>query len=152
MKKNDLTKFKKVFKEIKVIADHSVKVGVSQDAGIYDNGLTIAEVGEFHEFGTKRGIPRRSFLRGPLLTRQATINKFVKNGWKNILEGKSSAMTQLNKLGVLGESISKESFKTQGYGDWKALDPRTIEAKGSSKILQDTGKLVQSIHYWVAKD
>ena len=150
MKKNDLTKFKKVFKEIKVIADHSVMVGVPKDVGMYPNGQTVEEVGTKHEFGL--GVPRRSFLRMPFSKERPTINKFIKHSWEKITEGRGNALTELNKLGQLGESISRDAFKSQGYGDWKELDPRTIAAKGSSKILQDTGKLVQSIHYWVAKD
>lgn len=150
MKKNDLTKFKKIFNEIKQSRNHSINIGLPKDVGEYPNGQSIVEVGERHEFGL--GVPRRSFLRMPLILQQQTINKHLKYSWKQIVEGKSSAIRQMNILGTVGQNISKDAFKTQGFGKWEGLSEETKEAKGSSKILFDSGRLVQSVTYWVAKE
>lgn len=150
MKANDLTEFKKVFNEIQEARKHAINIGLPKDVGTYDNGQSILEVGERHEFGL--GVPRRSFLRMPLIVNQETINKHLKYSWKQIVEGKSTAIKQFNILGTVGQNISRDAFKTQGYGKWKDIDEKTKEQKGSSKILFDTGRLVQSVTNWISKN
>jgi hypothetical protein len=44
-------------------------------------------------------------------------------------------------LGVMGEETVQEAFATGGFGQWPALRPRTIQRKGSSRILIDSAQL-----------
>ena len=67
MKPNDLNQLREITKQIKLATTHEVNVGIPKDIGSYPNGLSIVEVGTFHEFGTKKGVPRRSFLRMPFI-------------------------------------------------------------------------------------
>ena len=149
MKINDLTELKRLTKEIKELTTKEVKIGISGDVGTYEDGTKIVEVGKTHEYGL--GVPRRSFLRMPMLQKQDLINAYIKQGWNSILNGNSPAITELNKVGMVGQEVSKGAFATGGYGTWKKLNPQTIKAKGSSEILIDTSKLVNSIHSWVVK-
>lgn len=51
-------------------------------------------------------------------------------------------------LRFLAEEISdyeSEVFATQGFGTWGALDPDTVRAKGSGRVLVDTGDLLASL-------
>jgi lipopolysaccharide export system protein LptC len=57
----------------------------------------------------------------------------------------------LNKVGLIAQNISQTAFKNQGYGQWQDISEDTKEKKGSSKILFDTGRLVQSVSFWVVK-
>lgn len=148
MKINDLTELKKITKQIKELTTKEIKIGIAADVGTYKDGTKIVEVGRWHEYGLGDN-PRRSFLREPMIQKQATIQKHIKEGWVNILSGKSTAIKELGKLGIVGEEISKGAFATGGYGKWEKLKPQTIKAKGSSEILIDEAKLLNSIHNWI---
>jgi len=149
MKPNDLTQIKNISKQIRLMKKTAVKVGLPTDVGQYPNGQSILEVGQRHEFGL--GVPRRSFIRVPFAKETPKIQKSIKDGYKNIING-GDTIKNLNKLGIIGQNISRNSFKNQGYGEWKDIKESTKEAKGSSKILFDTGKLVQSVQYWIVKE
>ena len=148
MKINDLTELKKITKQIKELTTKEIKIGIAADGGTYKDGTKIVEVGRWHEYGLGDN-PRRSFLREPMIQKQATIQKHIKEGWVNILSGKSTAIKELGKLGTVGQEISKGAFATGGYGKWEKLKPQTIKAKGSSEILIDEAKLLNSIHNWI---
>ncbi|MGJ0377353.1 hypothetical protein [Aliarcobacter cryaerophilus] len=153
MKINDLTELKKITKQIKELTTKEIKIGISADVGTYTNkdgsvGPKIVEVGRWHEYGLGDN-PRRSFLREPMIQKQATIQKHIIEGWGNILSGKSTAIKELGKLGMVGQEISKGAFATGGYGKWEKLKPQTVKRKGSSDILIDKSKLVNSIHNWI---
>lgn len=147
MKVNDLTELRKITKEIKELTTKEIKIGISADVGTYDDGTKIVTVGRRHEYGL--GNPRRSFLRVPMIDKQFIIEKHIKEGWGNILSGKSTAIKELGKLGMVGQEISKGAFSTGGYGKWEKLKPQTVKRKGSSEILIDKSKLVNSIHNWI---
>ena len=153
MKINDLTELKKITKQIKELTTKEIKIGISADVGTYTNkdgsvGPKIVEVGRWHEYGLGDN-PRRSFLRVPMIDKQFIIQKHIIEGWGNILSGKSTAIKQLGKLGIVGQEISKGAFATGGYGKWEKLKPQTVKRKGSSEILIDKSKLVNSIHNWI---
>jgi hypothetical protein len=149
MKPNDLTQLREITKQIKIATNHEVNVGIAKDVGRYPNGLSIVDVGRKHEFGI--GVPRRSFLRMPFIVNQKIIDKAVATSWKKIVEGKSPTIKEFGILGIIGQNISKDAFATGGFGKWEKLNPSTEKAKGSTEILLDTGKLVQSITNWVVK-
>lgn len=51
-------------------------------------------------------------------------------------------------LSMIGDELVdhvEEAFVTGGFGEWAPLDPATIRAKGSSRILVDTGGLLASL-------
>ncbi|MCT7432475.1 hypothetical protein N5T66_04210 [Aliarcobacter cryaerophilus] len=148
MKVNDLTELRKITKEIKELTTKEIKIGIAADVGTYDDGTKIVTVGRWHEYGLGDN-PRRSFLRVPMIDKQFIIQKHIKDGWSNILSGKGTALNELGKLGMVGQEISKGAFSTGGYGKWEKLNPQTIKRKGSSEILIDTSKLVNSIHNWI---
>ena len=148
MKINDLTELKKITKQIKELTTKEIKIGISADVGTYDDGTKIVTVGRWHEYGLGNN-PQRSFLRVPMIDKQFIIQKHIKEGWVNILSGKSTAIKELGKLGIVGQEISKGAFATGGYGKWEKLNPQTVKRKGSSDILIDKSKLVNSIHNWI---
>ena len=84
-----------------------------------------------------------------MIDKQFIIQKHIKDGWNSILSGKNTALNELGKLGIVGQEISKGAFATGGYGKWEKLKPQTVKRKGSSEILIDKSKLVNSIHNWI---
>lgn len=134
------------FKVIKEALKDSYKtrVGLLGQKGSEDRGgMTNADIGLVHEFGSiTRGIPRRSWLRKPL---EENIMKWVKSHaeeYKQLME-KNDLKKWYAMLGIEAERIIQEAFAT-GY-DWKPLSPKTIEKKGSDKILIDTSELRRSV-------
>ena len=149
MKQNDLSQLRDLTKQIKIATTHEVNIGIAQDVGQYPNGEKIVDVGRRHEFGI--GVSRRSFLRMPFIVNQNIIDKAIVTSWKKIVDGKSQTIKEFGILGIVGQNISKDAFATGGFGKWEKLKPATEKAKGSSEILLDTAKLVQSITNWVVK-
>jgi hypothetical protein len=148
MKKNDLELLNKITKNMKIAKNTAVKVGIASDVGSYNNGQSILAVAERHEYGL--GQARRSFIRTPMIKETPKIQKALKQGFLSIQKG-GDTLVNLNKLGIIAQNISQNSFKNQGFGEWKDIRESTKKAKGSSKILFDTGRLVGSIKYWTVK-
>lgn len=89
-------------------------------------------------------IPERSFLRGGFDSKHEKILDKAKDILPLILDGKIGADTFLNMVGLELEGAIK------GYAvDLKspANHPFTLERKGTSNPLVDSGNLVDSIHY-----
>lgn len=148
MEKNNLDLLNKIAKNMKLAKNTAIKVGVPSDVGSYENGQSILDVAQKHEYGL--GTARRSFIRTPMTKETPKIQKALKSGFLSIQKG-GDTIQNLNKLGIIAQNISKNSFKNQGYGEWTDIKESTKKAKGSSKILFDTGRLVQSIKFWTVK-
>ena len=124
-----------------------VKVGLpSEKIGgkVYGDGTSILQVGIWHEYGTKH-IPMRSFIRAPFVTKREEVNTYIATQFNAVFENGVDAEIALGRVGVKGMNICKGAFRERGYGDWKALKPATIKAKGSDAPLVDTGVLRNSI-------
>ena len=109
------------------------------------SGLTVVDVGTFHEFGAE-GIPQRSFLGDTVDLNRQTYDQIISRLIYNIMLGKMNAK---NGLELFGLRVVKDVQKRIADG----IDPEnadsTIAAKGSSKPLVDTGQLRQSITFVV---
>jgi len=124
-----------------------VNVGII-DAGKHsESGLTVAEVGNYNEFGTTR-IPERSFMRSTIKEKRKEIVKLQEKLLRKIQSGD---MNIDQALGLLGSFIAGEI--TQKIVDIKSPpnNPYTIKKKGSSNPLVDTGQLKNSITWEVDK-
>lgn len=137
--------------KVKMIA----KIGIlGDDANRTDDetGVTNAEIGLTHEFGSKDGnIPRRSFLEDPLIIKKDEINKTI---GKLIIEHltEPNGMAKIfKKVGIEAERVIQEAFASGGFGTWVNLDKKTIKRKGSSSKLIDKGELRKSISSGVEK-
>ena len=109
-----------------------------------DAGVTNAEVGAAHELGLLAHVPERSFLRMPL---EEKLGEWIEKNLDNFRAclKKGDLKPWFVKVGFAAEKIVDEAFETGGFGKWPKLSPKTIAAKGSLKILQDTGQLRSSI-------
>lgn len=142
-------KFLKLFKRAK---HDAVVVGVigNEASTTYDGtSVTVAQVANAHEFGTKH-IPRRSFLRDGLQRKEAQVKRYIALQAKRVfLEKKMDQHKALTRIGlyVVGQ-LQKNIAEGGGF---KPLHPETIRRKGSSKPLIDTGQLRRSIASEVRK-
>lgn len=107
--------------------------------------INLVRLGTVHEFGVpKKNIPSRPFMRQTFDSNISKIEKFIKRKQSEVFRGKISGLTALNSLGVFYTGKVKETIKN---GSFKALSPKTIKKKGSSKPLIDTGRLRNSIDH-----
>jgi hypothetical protein len=132
-----------------------VRVGVlaSQGGGgtTEDGKITMVELAAIHEYGSPAaGIPQRSFIRRALAWNSGPwLPAFVSKLAKGVLVGK---MSEERALEILGARAVAEVKKTiTGSEIPPPLRPATIAAKGSSRPLVDSGRLLGSISYEVKK-
>jgi hypothetical protein len=109
---------------------------------------TNPEIGKTHEFGSAlRNIPRRSFLRMPILTKlPEEIQKTSTETWQKVLE-QFGFEHFLNTIGLLALGVIEDAFRTHGFGTWAKLKASTIRRKGNANILTETAQLRKSITY-----
>lgn len=107
--------------------------------------LTMATLAAIHEYGVETeqvSIPERSFLRSWYDERKVDVEKAIFATSLTLLTGGEDERKALERLahGFAGEVQTKIRD-----GIPPALAQSTIDAKGSSKPLIDTGQLRQSI-------
>ena len=155
--------FKKIMREVRKLAAEKrphVKIGVmgpkaSEKKQVKTDGaksstlsgLTNVEVATFHEFGGEGGRPpERSFLRSTM-TENASSYVELANKIKD--EIFSAKMTSEKGLAIIGMKIVSDVKKNIRAGIKPDLAQSTINAKGSSTPLIDTGQMLNSITYAV---
>lgn len=137
----------KILKALKTPA--SVRVGIlGAKVQRQGGGLTNAQIGAQHEFGTTR-LPVRSFLRLPLTTllgkrleESGALDKAALA--KVIAEG--SPREWLERVGVLAEGLVIEAFATSGFGTWIQSN---MTRKKVQQTLVESGQLRDSITHEV---
>lgn len=103
-------------------------------------GLTVADVGRFQEFGL--GVPQRSFIRGWFDESQDFIRETLRSQMKLVVAGKLTSEKAMNRIALAFEGSVKQRI-ARGVGP--ALARSTVLAKGSSKQLIDSGQLRSAV-------
>ena len=106
----------------------------------------MAELGAVHEFGSDN-IPQRPFLR-PVVSEKKHA-RAIRKTYKGMRTLKKASIEQ--SLGAAGEKAVNIAQKRIADGIEPANAQSTIDAKGSSKPLIDTGRMRQSIT-WKLED
>ncbi len=125
-----------------------VKVGIQEDAGQHKgegDQLSVADVASFHEFGTDT-VPQRSFIRAPIQDGKVALQNLQATLLRRVILG---SKTTEEALGLIGEAAQAEMINAINAGISPELEQSTINAKGSSTPLIDSGQLKQSIRYKV---
>lgn len=135
---------------MKAMKKQHVAVGVlanSATGRIYKSGANVLQVAAANEFGTVK-IPQRSFLKMPQDLKQKELNAFINKQLFKVLDG-MQVEKGLGLIGTYAVNLSQDAFATGGFGKWTPLEASTIDNKGSSGILIDTGVLKNSVSYEV---
>jgi hypothetical protein len=122
-------------------------VGIHEAEGSVDHGdgVTVAEIGEFHEFGL--GVPRRSFIADWADEGKAEHDDQLRKMAIAIVKGSvPSARVGLERLGNL--YVGEVQRRIAGRID-PPLEQATIDRKGSSVPLIDKGILRSSVTFKV---
>lgn len=130
-----------------------VKVGVLASKGgsakHEDGKLSLIEIAAIHEFGLGSS-PERSFIRHTFIVRVAEdLAKKTAELARAVIMDRVAPMRALEMLGMWGASEVKKTITEDDIPP--PLAQSTIDAKGSSKPLVDTGLLKNSISYEVVE-
>jgi phage gpG-like protein len=108
--------------------------------------ISNSELAVIHEFGSEsRNIPPRSFLRMPLEEKQKDLVKSMGGTMAQDAFERGDYKGVFKLLGAAATKIVDDGFATGGFGKWAALKQQTIDRKGSSAILIDTGQLRRAV-------
>jgi hypothetical protein len=122
-----------------------VTIGIHSDDAQHTHGtgegLTIGDIGAFHEFGTQT-VPQRSFIRGWFDERQDFIAETLHKQLQAVVAGKRPVEQAAERVALAFEGDCKARIARNIP---PPLAPATIKAKGSSVALIDTGQLRASI-------
>ena len=156
-----------------LMKDYKLRVGIIGEkahATGHKGNATNAEIGSFHEFGTKN-MPKRSFLLAPLEHNLDFTNSDMKPMRKVLFKqffDKGAPKKFFYALGAKAMEVINEAFETQGWSGgagWAPLSEATLRGRMSKikskkkreelyhnhKILQDTGKMKNSISFKVLR-
>lgn len=144
--KIDDRRLRAFFKRIKpMLKGVSVTVGVQgkEAESEYEDGTPTVVVAAVHEFGSNDGrIPSRSYLRSTYDENRRKYEQMVAKEARNVAKGVGTAKQAMFKT---GETLRADIISKIKGGIPPPLSQRTIDAKGSSVPLIDTGQLIASI-------
>lgn len=142
--------------QLKVLDGLAVKVGILGTGQLHDRAatdagepITVAQLAAVHEFGSpKRRIPERSFLRSAIDESAETLKRTAVNVARNVAAGKLTATQAATRLGLVAQAKVQRKIVD---GPFAPNAPMTVERKGSSRPLIDTGQLRQSVSFEVVE-
>jgi hypothetical protein len=118
-----------------------ITAGIHEAEGSADHdGLTNAELGSIHEFGTG-DIPQRSFIRAWMDENQSLINEWVVDATNAVLAGEDPEGAT-ERVALQMESGIKDRLLS---GISPALDPGSKRGKEGGVPLIDSSQLLGSI-------
>jgi hypothetical protein len=122
----------------------NVTVGIHPEEGAQAAGTaTLATVANVHEFGApSQGIPQRSWLRATVDQERARIIS-AQRKWGQAVARR--AISPIRGAALVGQTVETMVKKRILGGIDPPLEDATIDRKGSSKPLIDTGQFLQSI-------
>lgn len=161
----DTSTWERIQKAVASLAEKQVRVGIigskaaeehketkgSGDADGDGPGLTNVEIAIIHEFGTSlvwlHPIPARPFVSGAMKQAKAIaeLEQLNAKAAAAVMSGKMTAETALGLIGAWGKGTVQDYVTKQDIPP--PLAPATIEAKGSTKPLVDTGQLVGAVDW-----
>ena len=141
------------------VEDEGVNVGWFEDQ-TYEDGLPVAKVARWNEFGTKAGIPERPFMRRTKMEHEKEWIELLKTLVQRELDKEKGtnidkALQKFGEIvkGDIQETILRGGFKKNSditiNGGWirrKGGKAFYVEGKGANSIpLVDTGVMISSI-------
>jgi phage gpG-like protein len=133
-----------LFTDVEVVVGIMGAEAVDREPG---DDLNLVEIAAVHEFGApSRNIPQRSFLAATFEEKQQQLAETVMRLADKISRGRIKFERVHEQLGLLGEKWVREKIDSRIS---PPLKKATIQRKGSSKPLFDTGRLYHSIRYEV---
>lgn len=163
--KNDV--WKRILRDVKGLDKFSAHVGilaskggaevpakksVDPTSGEVVGELSLLQIAAIHEYGSKRaGVPERSFIRRTFNVKRDELVKLCARLCREVITRGMAVEKAYALLGQWGAAEVKKTI-TEAEGVPPPNAPSTILAKGSTRPLVDTGRLVGAIAYEVVAD
>lgn len=125
------------------VEDDGVNVGWFEDQ-TYEDGLPVAKVARWNEFGTKAGIPQRPFMRRTMMKHEKEWIETLKTIVQKEID-KDKNINIDKALKKFGEIVKGDIQETILEGGFVKNAPSTIRRKGHNTPLVDTGVMISSI-------
>lgn len=125
------------------VEDDGVNVGWFEDQ-TYEDGLPIAKVARWNEFGTKAGIPQRPFMRRTMMKHEKEWIETLKTIVQREID-KDKNINIDRALKKFGEIVKGDIQETILEGGFVKNAPATVKKKGFNMPLVDTGVMISSI-------
>jgi len=145
MKIRDENRIPELIHELEYLANHKIEIGMLSGE-VRSEVLMIATVHEYGVTTDKVNIPERSFIRAGFDENVDDIDKAAKTLLDGVLRGRTTGEAMLEALGGMITS------KLQEYATDLSEPPNhpvTIERKGSSNPLKDSGEMIDKINWRV---
>lgn len=133
----------RIKKQVAMMSNVALTVGIQSDAGVNDEGTSIALYAYYNEFGTDR-IPERPFIRSTADEQRTKWNGLLDRVFQNALDGKGNMLTNLKLVGEVAQKDIQRKITTLRE---PPNAPSTIERKGSSNPLIDVGTMRGAIRW-----
>lgn len=137
--------FQKIIENLRHAGGSYVAVGVQGDDKREDSKATNSDVANWMEYGTVN-VPERSFMRSTFDEQLPAIHELKAKLLNQVIAGK---VTVKQGLGLIGAFLTGKIQAKISSNVPPPLAQSTIDAKGSSVSLIDTGQLRQSITWTV---
>ncbi|HEY4723550.1 MAG TPA: hypothetical protein VII92_16975 [Anaerolineae bacterium] len=142
-------RFARVMRELGTFRGYTIKVGYQDNGETSDDGTPTVAIAIFNEFGTSDGkIPPRPFLSSAIDSAHDEIRERFKVELDSILADERSAIQAAKRLGIFGVQLVKQRIRDSTSWAEPNADT-TIDRKGSSKPLVDTGEMLNSVTWIV---
>lgn len=149
IKEKGKSEWKKATKELEKLKDAYVSVGLHEDAGAYDSGVSVVQVGLWNEFGTETA-PERSWLRSTVDEHAGDLNRWRVELLKKIMAGEETAEHALETLGFRVRELVRNKINSNVP---PPNAPSTIAAKHRAGVaphtLVNSTLLSRSVEYKV---
>lgn len=143
--------WKRIVKKTRFLNGKEIRAGVLSSAGTEANGVPIAQVGAFNEYGTKAS-PRRPWdvPARPFLSQTTDEKKGWQNNVTNAVDRIIGGAEVIGELNTVGEKMKTDIKDVFGrVSKFQRLKPSTIQKKGHNLPLLDSGALYDAIDYEV---
>lgn len=131
---------------LKDLAKLEVRIGFQHGQATEEDGTDICDVAAWNELGTVNS-PSRPFLRKSVDENEEKINHFLQAKKADLLRGVPAEQI-FKEIGLFQKDLIQEKITEGSFTPNAQL---TIQKKGSTKPLIDTGRMRQSVNYVVKK-
>lgn len=143
----DFSKIEALATEIERLSQKHVVVGIPESKNARNDGTTNATIAAVHEYGSPdKGIPERSFFRASFAENSEKYKTISARDFEKVLKGELTPKVALERLGSVAAGDVKAYIRK---GQFTPLKQETINRKGSSAPLIDTGEMSKAITFEV---
>jgi hypothetical protein len=137
----------RIKRETEALSGKAVKVGIQSDGG------DVIDRAFFNEYGTAGGasgggwggpVPARPFISTAFEENRENLHQMKARLWNGVIDGRIGADQAARLLGEHHQNQVREKITAI---DTPPNAPLTVELKGSSNPLIDTGQMRQTVRY-----